>query len=296
MARRPLGRGLGALLGDDRQPTTTVVDDSVAASNGLGGAIEIDLDLIEPNPQQPRDRFNETALDELAASIRANGIVQPIVVRRAGARFQIVAGERRWRAAQRADLRRVPVVIREIDDDRLLEVALIENIQRQELNPIEEAKAYRKLIDTIGLTQEQVSERVGKERTLITTTMRLLKLPDDIQQLIIDGTLSMSHGRALLMSDDAAIQRSVAREIRDKGLSVRASEAAVKRGTRRSTPAGVSVPRAVDANVRSAETKLMRHLSTNVKIRPAVKGTGGKIEIEYYGTDDLDRLYQLLLK
>src|SRR5689334_14050324 len=163
MPRQPLGRGLNALLGEATQ-SAPAVDTS----------LELDIDLIDPNPEQPRTRFAPANLDELAQSIRANGVVQPIVVRAIDGRFQIVAGERRWRAAQKAELRRIPAVIREVADDRLLELALIENIQRQELNPVEEARAYRKLVETIGLTQEQVAERVGKERTLITTAMRLL--------------------------------------------------------------------------------------------------------------------------
>src|SRR6187401_1620310 len=193
MAKQALGRGLSALLGED----------AAAAAPVAPAPSEIDIDLLAPNPEQPRTRFAEKALHELAQSIVANGIVQPIVVRKAGARYQIVAGERRWRAAQRAGLRKVPVTIREVSDEKLLELALIENIQRQELNPIEEARAFRKLIDTVGLTQEQVSERVGKERTLIATTLRLLKLPNEIQSLIEEGKLSAGHGRALLLSDDA---------------------------------------------------------------------------------------------
>src|SRR5688572_14260360 len=190
MAKQALGRGLSALLGEN-----TALESSSLPS-------EIDIDLIEPNPEQPRTRFAVEALDQLAKSSQANGIVQPIVVRRSGKKYQSVAGERRWRAAQRAGLKKVPVTYREVADEKLLELALIENIQRQELNPIEEAQAYRKLIDTIGYTQEQLSERVGRERTLIATTIRLLKLPDDIQDLVAEGKLSTGHGRALLLSDD----------------------------------------------------------------------------------------------
>lgn len=286
MARQSLGRGLSALLGEEKFETIET------------SSTEIDIDLIEPNPEQPRTRFADENLNELAASIRANGIVQPIVVRKQGTRFQIVAGERRWRAAQRAELRRVPVVIKEVPDDKLLEIALIENIQRQELNPIEEANAYRKLIEQVGLTQEQVSERVGKERTLVTTTMRLLKLPNDIQRHIVEGELSLSHGRALLMTDNHNVQLLVANDAINGGWSVRATEAAVKKFAK--NPSQITetkaVTRSFDPNVKSAETKLMRRFSTSVKILPGKKGTGGKIEIEYYGTDDLDRLYQMLIK
>ncbi|MDP2268860.1 MAG: ParB/RepB/Spo0J family partition protein, partial [Deltaproteobacteria bacterium] len=286
MARQTLGRGLNALLGDDPVPQS-----QAPTSNGT----EIDIDLIDPNPQQPRTRFEETALNELAASIKANGIVQPIVVRPFAGRYQIVAGERRWRASQIAELRRIPAVIKEVSDERLLELALIENIQRQELNPIEEARAYRKLIDTLGLTQETVAERVGKDRTVITTSLRLLRLPDEIQKHIEKGSISAGHGRALLMTDDLSFQNRIVKGIIENGWSVRETERTVKRGHSQSNPVDTKkLNRPVDPNVRAAETKLMRSLNTKVQILPAKKGTGGKIEIEYYGPDDLERLFQQL--
>jgi ParB family chromosome partitioning protein len=286
MARQPLGRGLSALMGDEKSAPLTE-----------SGLREVDIDLIEPNPEQPRTRFAEEKLVELAASIRANGIVQPILLRQVGSRYQIVAGERRWRAAQRAELRKVPAVIREIPDDKLLEIALVENIQRHELNPIEEAKAYRKLIDTVGLTQEQVSERVGRERTLVATTIRLLRLPVEVQKYIVEGTLSLSHGRALLMTEDPKTQKAIAADAVTKGYSVREIERVVKRSSREGSGDGAApAARQVDPNTKSAETKLMRKLSTNVKIVPAKKGSSGKIEIEYYGVDDLDRIYQMIMK
>ncbi len=285
MARQPLGRGLSALIGEDSR------------SGGDSAISEIDIDLIEPNPEQPRTRFAEKALDELAQSISANGIVQPVVVRRAGARFQIVAGERRWRAAQRAGLRRIPAAVREVSDEKLLELALIENIQRQELNPIEEAKAYRKLIDTIGLTQEEVANRVGRERSLIATSLRLLRLPEDIKRLIEEEKISAGHGRALLMLSETSLQRKIARAIIDKAMSVREAERAVKRaGHPPQTPASKKVAAIADANVRAAQTKLMRRFGTNVKIIPKTSGEGGRIEIEYYSSADLDRIFQLMNK
>lgn len=293
MARKPLGRGLSALLGEPTGSPAAVVELPESAA----GVKEIEVSRISGNPEQPRTRFDAKALDELASSIAANGIVQPIVVRRAGSRYQIVAGERRWRAAQRAGLHKVPVVIKEVSDDKILEIALIENIQREELNPIEEANAYRKLIDTIGLTQEQLSERVGKERSLIATSMRLLKLPEEIQKLIEEGKLTAGHGRALLLTDDRAIQIRTARSIIEKQMSVREAERTVKRATAESTvtAAKKQVTQTADPNVRHAETKLMRSLGTNVKIRPSGKGNSGKIEIEYYSAEDLDRLYSLLM-
>ena len=286
MARQPLGRGLSALLGED---TATP---SVSAS-----PMEIDVDLIEPNPEQPRTRFDDAHLEDLARSIRANGVVQPIVVRKRNGRYQIIAGERRWRATQRAGLRKIPAVVKDIPDDKLLELALVENIQRQELNAIEEANAYRKLIDYVGLTQEMVAERVGKDRTLIATSIRLLKLPNDVQKLIIEGSLSAGHGRALLMTDEPKVQRAVAQSAVDIGLSVRETEKAVKRASRKGSQAtdNKSVTVQIDPNVKSAETKLTRVLSTKVTIIPSGRRAGGKIEIEYYNTDDLDRLFTMLV-
>ena len=284
MVRQPLGRGLSALLGDDK-----VTEPNLN---------EIDVDLIRPNPDQPRTRFTESALEDLAQSIRANGVVQPIVVRPKAGHFEIVAGERRWRAAQRAGLRKIPAAVREVSDDKLLELALIENIQREELNPIEEAKAYRKLIYSIGLTQEGVAERVGRDRTLIATSLRLLKLSDDIQKLIEDGKLSAGHGRALLLTDDLAVQRRIARHIIEKSLSVRETERAV-RDSGRKRPQSILAKRTeavTDPNFAAAETKLRRRLGTGVKIVPDGKGTGGKIEIEYYSQQDLDRIYQTIIE
>ena len=291
MARQPLGRGLSALLGDDKPSDEFPVGVPVTDSS-----IEIDIDLIEPNPEQPRTRFADENLDELAASIRANGVVQPIVVRPKGSRYEIVAGERRWRASQRAELRRIPAVVREVSDEKMLELALVENIQRQELNPIEEALAYKRLIDTLGLVQEEIAERVGKSRSIVATSMRLLRLPGEVQRELVEGRLSAGHGRALLMTDDPDVQRTVAQDIIDRGLSVRETEKAVKRVRRAGKTVGnKEVTASLDPNVRAAETKLMRRLNTNVKISPAKKGTGGRIEIEYYGTDDLDRIYELLM-
>ena len=287
MPRQALGRGLSALLGDDAHTPTS--SESVN---------ELPIELIHPNPEQPRTRFTETALEELAQSIAANGVVQPIVVRRKGESFEIVAGERRWRAAQRAGLRKIPAAVRDVSDDKLLELALIENIQRQELNPIEEAKAYRKLIDSMGFTQEALSASVGKERTLIATSMRLLKLSDDIQSLIEDGKLSAGHGRALLLTDDLALQRRVARSVIEKGLSVRETERAVKHSgairLRSIVKPKGDLPK--DPNFAAAETKLRRRLGTNVSIKPNREGAGGQIEIEYYNQEDLDRIYQTIIE
>ena len=224
MARKPLGRGLSALLGENTDEVRELPAPDIVSS----GLTEIDISLISANPEQPRSRFEGKALNELASSILSNGIVQPIVLRRVGDSYQIVAGERRWRAAQLAGLHKVPAVIKDVADDKILEIALIENIQREELNPIEEANAFRNLLDKIGLTQEELSERVGKERTLIATALRLLKLPSEIQQLISDGKITAGHGRALLLTSDRSVQVRTARAIIEKRLSVRETEKMVK--------------------------------------------------------------------
>ncbi|MBA2440237.1 MAG: ParB/RepB/Spo0J family partition protein [Thermoleophilaceae bacterium] len=285
MSRKVLGRGINALLGEE--------------NNNLNKEelLEIDLDLIEPNSEQPRTRFTETNLEELAQSIRANGVVQPIVVRRRGLKYQLVAGERRWRASQLAGLQKIPAMVKEVADEKLLELALIENIQRQELNAIEEAKAYKKLIETVGLTQEMLAERVGKNRTVITTFLRLLKLPDDVQKLVEEEKITAGHGRALLMVDNADKQRRVAHSIIEMTLSVRETEKAVKRLARDDSETAVKkqVASKIDANVKAAETKLRRRFSTQVSIIPDGKGTGGKIGLEYYSESDLDRIFQIMM-
>lgn len=259
--------------------------------------LEVDIDLIEPSPMQPRTHFDENRLEDLAQSIRSNGIVQPLLLRRHGARYQLVAGERRWRAAQRAGLQRVPAVVREIPDNKLLELALIENIQRQELNAIEEAHAYKRLIETLNLTQEMVAQRVGRDRSFITNYLRLLRLPDDIQRLVEEEKITMGHARALLGVDDPEIQRRVARNVMEQTLSVRETERAIKRIIAGASPTGATIPSAKrdDANIRAAETKLRRRFGTQVRVLPNQTGAGGKIEIEYYNDIDLDRIYQLLV-
>ena len=284
MTRRALGRGLSALLSD-----------SVATTSE--DFLEIDIDLIDPSAAQPRTNFDEGRLEELAQSIRSNGIVQPILVRKRGARYQLIAGERRWRAAQRAGLQRIPAVVREIPDNKLLELALIENIQRQELNAIEEAHAYKRLIETLGLTQEIIAQRIGRDRSFITNYLRLLRLPEDIQRLVEEEKLTTGHARALLGIDDEKIQRKVAQSVIAQSLSVRETERAIKRIIAGANPALVTLPspKRDDSNIKAAENKLRRRFGTQVRVIPSSTGPGGKIEIEYYNTADLDRLYQLLI-
>ena len=284
MTRKALGRGLNALF----TSTATVEQGDVL--------MEVEIDLLEPNPDQPRTVFREGKLDELAASIQANGIVQPLLVRRQdhNERYQIVAGERRWRAAQRAGLDRVPVVIREIPDERVLELSLIENIQREELNPIEEAYAYRRLIDGLGVTQEEVARRVGRERSSVTNYLRLLKLPEDIQQWVEEDRLSMGHARALLSLETPEEQRALAHKIVEQGLSVRDTERFVKKVHEASARRGGRASRdeKVDANVRAAEERLSRRLGTKVRIQPLKQG--GRIEIHYYSDLELENIYNII--
>ncbi|HEY3039764.1 MAG TPA: ParB/RepB/Spo0J family partition protein [Pyrinomonadaceae bacterium] len=285
MTRKALGRGLGALL--SAEATATAKEDTS----------EVPIDLIDPSSLQPRSIFDEAKLDELARSIRANGIVQPLLIRPKGNRFELVAGERRWRAAQRAGLTRVPAVLRDVPDEKVLEIAIIENIQREDLNPIEEAGAYKKLIDTLGLTQEMVAERVGRDRSYITNYLRLLRLPEDLQQLLQVGRLSTGHARTLLGVDHVDVQRRIARKIIEQGLSVRATERLVRLANAPPRARGRKAPRQEgDANVRAAETKLRRVFGTQVRIVQPADGVSGKIELEFYNLGDLDRLYKLLMQ
>jgi ParB family transcriptional regulator, chromosome partitioning protein len=283
MIKRPLGRGLSALISTDPQSADR---DEIR---------EIEIDLIQPGQQQPRTFFDEAKLDELAQSIRTTGIIQPLLVRPMGGLFELVAGERRWRAAQIAGLARVPAIIREIPDDRLLEFALVENIQRQELNPIEEANAYKRLIDSLGLTQEEVAQRVGRDRTFITNYLRVLKLPTEIQALLEAEKFSFGHARTLLGIQDPMIQRRFAQKIVKHNWSVRETEQRVKNlGDRKALPS--KPPQAIDPNVRAAEVKLRRTLSTQVRIHPQRAGSPGKIEIEYYSLADLDRIFNAIVR
>lgn len=281
MTRKALGRGLSALLAD-----------SLAQGDEL---LEIDIDLIEPNPDQPRYHFREDKLNELAQSIKVNGLVQPILLRRvSNGKYQIVAGERRWRAAQKAGLHKVNAVIRSIPDAKLLELALIENIQRQELNPIEEAHAYQKLIQTLGLTQDEVAQRVGKDRSSIANYLRLLKLPEEIQQMLIEDQLSMGHARALLGFDSEEESLKLANEVVARKMSVRETEQAVKRAASGPSIRESSTRRQNDANIQAAELKMKRHLGTPVKIH--LNQNGGMIEVEFSSMNELDRIYSIIMR
>jgi ParB family chromosome partitioning protein len=278
--KRPaLGRGLSALI-----PDAPAVPQPSSAR-----AQEVDTDLLTPNPFQPRTVIDEGKIDELARSIRSNGIIQPIVVRKAGTRYEIIAGERRWRASQRAGLLKVPIVVRDTPDEQLLASALIENIQREDLNPIEEAHAYRRLADEFALTQEQIADAVGKDRSSVANIMRLLKLPHEMRESVSAGALAMGHARALLSLPDEATQLRVGREVVARQLSVRETEVLVKKAVEAPKE---RVEPAKDVHIRAAEEKLRFALGTRVRI--VRKRKGGKIEIDFASEDELQRLYEQL--
>ena len=279
--KRPaLGRGLSALIPDTPRESAAVPD------RGL----DVDIDRLRPNRVQPRTTMDEAKLEELARSIRANGVIQPIVVRRMDADgYEIIAGERRWRASQRAGLLKVPVVVRDVPDERLLAVALIENIQREDLNPIEEALAYRRLVDQYQLTQEQIAEAVGKERSSVANFLRLLRLPQEVRASVSSGALSMGHARALLALPDEASQLRAGRDVVARKLSVRETEALVKKAAQ---PAAAPAAAEKDVHTRAAEERLRFALGTRVNISRRRKG--GTIEIEFISEDELNRLFEFL--
>ncbi len=292
--RRALGRGLGALIpGAGGEPAER---QQAARGDYFLAAIED----VHPSPEQPRQSFAESKLEELAQSIRSEGIIQPLVVRERGARegggFWLIAGERRWRAAQRAGLHQVPVVVREASPAKAFEMALVENVQRADLNPIEEAEAYRRLSDELGYTQEQVAERVGKDRTTVTNALRLLKLPVAVRKLVSDGDLSMGHARALLGLEAAEAIEIAARKVAARALSVRATEDLVRRQRDgESAKPASSGTAGKSASVKDLEEKLTRALGARVRIAERGAAKGGRIEIDYADLDDLDRLLDVLL-
>lgn len=278
--RRPaLGRGMAALLSNAAPPPST-------SPGTLGrGLLSLPVEAVERNPKQPRKRFEEKKLEELAASIREHGIVEPILVRREGGKYRILAGERRWRAAQRAGLKEVPAVVREASEREAFELALVENLQREDLNAIEEAEAYEVLVDSYKLTQEAVAERVGKDRSSVANALRLLKLPGEVRDHVKDGRLDMGHARALLGLDgEDAIKRAAARVLRE-GLSVRATEALVRQLTRKERPSA-QAPSETPA-IRALATRLQRRLGTRCRVLPK-SAVAGKLEVEYTSLAELD--------
>ena len=288
--RKALGKGLSALL-PGRSSGQAGAAAAPAPTGPSASPSTLPIGAIQPNPMQPRVVFQPERLEELAASIRANGIIQPLIVRRHETQFQLVAGERRWRAAKLAGLAVVPVVIQEIADPQLLEIALIENIQREDLNAIETARAYERLGRDLGLSQEEIGRRTGKDRTSITNALRLLKLPPEVQLLLAEHRLSMGHARAILGLPTASQQIEVAEKTTAQGLSVRQVEAMVQDLTSDRSRASNKKEKTPDPNVRAAIEEMERTLGTRVRI-VELSEQRGRIEIEYYSQTDLDRLFQ----
>ena len=306
MPRNALGRGLGALIrepepqvpapptqGQPHATSTSAAAAATAREAAHAGPLELDIDLIEPSPYQPRTRFREEALDELARSIKSSGIIQPLVVRPIGSRFQLIAGERRWRAAQRAGLTKVSAIVRQVPDELALEMTLVENIQREDLNAIEAARAFERLMDEFQLTQEMVAERTGKDRATVANSVRLLKLEPTIQDWIEEGKLTAGHGRALLAVADSALRMRYAQRASRGGLTVRQIE---RLASRRARGASSATEAHVDANIRAAIDELQRHLGTKVLLRQKTKMRPGQLVLEYYDDAQLMGIYDRLMK
>jgi len=306
MPRNALGRGLSALIREPeselpQQPerpaavtsagaaVAPALAPTIAPSDGL---LQVDIDLIDPSRYQPRTYFREQALEELAQSIRASGIVQPLVVRRVNHRYELIAGERRWRAAQRAALQKVPIVIRDVPDDVAVEMTLVENLQREDLNPIEQATAFQRLTDEFRLTQEQVAERTGKDRATIANAVRLLKLEEPIQRLLEEGSLSAGHGRALLAIADSKLRSEVAKKAANGGMTVRQVERSAARPPRQPAIASAETE---EPNAKAALEELQKRFGTRVLLQKKIGG-GGQISFEYYNDSDLARLYDQFMR
>ena len=305
MARNALGRGLGALIREPEptpapappQQNTSLATAAAAAPapapTVTGGPLQVDIDLIDPSPFQPRTRFTETGLEELSQSIRTSGIIQPLVVRKIGARFQLIAGERRWRASQRAQLLRVPVVLREVSDEQALELTLVENIQREDLNPIEQARAFDRLMEEFHLTQDEVATRTGKERATVANSVRLLALEEPLLELIEEGKITAGHGRALLAVEDRKLRSDLALKASKGKLTVRQLERmATRRGRGRNHPTEIE---AQDPNRQAAIDELQKHIGTRVTLQMPTKGRPGQLSLEFYDEEQLNSLYERLM-
>ncbi len=281
MAKKGLGKGVGGSLFG--------IDEELSSSDN--GVQLIRLSLIEPNKNQPRKTFDKSKIDTLAQSIKEHGVIQPLVVVKNGDMYSIVAGERRWRAAKAAGISEVPVVIRDYTTRELMEIALIENIQREDLNPIEEALGYKALMDDFDLTQDEVSQRIGKSRSAVANTLRLLSLDNKIQKMLISGELSQGHARAILSVDNVSLRYDFAKEIVEKNMNVRQAENAAKHLNSKRTVRKKNTDTDFDIELKNVTERLSSHLGTKVKISD--NGKKGKIEIEYYGNDDLERLLSI---
>src|SRR6266849_5278095 len=308
MPRNALGRGLGALIREPepRVPSSPLVPAPPSSTNKgsaaatapareelAAGPREIDIDLIEPSPFQPRTRFREEALDELSRSIQASGIIQPVVVRPIANRYQLIAGERRWRAAQRAGLSKISAIVKPVPDSLALEMTLVENIQREDLNAIEAARAFERLMHEFQLTQESVAERTGKDRTTVANAIRLLKLEPTIQDWIEEGKLSAGHGRALLAVAETQLRMRYAQRAARGGLTVRQIE---RLASRRARGARQQAEAHVDPNIREALDELQRHLGTKILLRQQTKIRPGQLVLEYYNEAQLMGIYDRLMK
>ncbi len=289
MAKKGLGKGLGSLFDEHN-----IIDDIVTqeASND-NGVIQIKLSLIEPNKNQPRKEFDEEKISLLANSIKENGLIQPIIITPSkNGMYKIVAGERRWRASKKAGLKEIPAVVRQYSDEQVAQIALIENLQREDLNPIEEALGYKTLLEEFNLTQELVSQRIGKSRSAIANSMRLLSLEEQIQKLLISGDISSGHARAILSIEDNELRLALSKRIIEDNLNVRQSEALAKQLQKKPPSKKPEKKTAYDIEIESIQNTLSSNLGTKVKILHTEKK--GKIEIEYYGNEDLERILNLI--
>jgi ParB family chromosome partitioning protein len=285
MTRNALGKGLSALIREP-EPKPALAPRELSS---VPGPREIDIDLVDPNPHQPRSRFREEGIEELAQSIRATGIIQPVVVRPQGERFQLIAGERRWRAAQRSGLHRIPAIVRDVPDHLALEMTLVENLQREDLNPVEQARAFETLVTMFNLTQEEAAARTGKDRTTIANSIRLLKLEGQILAMIEDGRLTAGHGRALLAIEPLAQRLAAAKRAAEGRLTVRSLEKLASRGALRA--AGKKSQPVFDPNTRAALEELERELGTRVILRPPRGRGAGRLIIEYHDERQLEGIY-----
>ena len=293
MTKPALGRGLEALIPVSRPAAAMATIPVAEPAHGLR---ELPLERIHPNPRQPRHHIDEAGLQELEASIRSQGVLQPVLVRPVGDSFELIAGERRYRAAKRAGLKTIPSVVRELDDRFVLEVALVENLQREDLDPIDEALGYQSLMEDLGYTQEKIAERVGKERSTITNSLRLLTLPQQVQEFVSRGTLSAGHARALLALPTGEEIEAAAKYVNTMGFSVRKTEAFVSRKLKRRVQARKRLAKVdptspASSALASIEETLRQRFSTQVRI--VSNGRGGKVEIEYYSQAELERLLEL---
>ena len=286
--KRAMGRGLGAILSAESKAVQSATD--AGAKDLVGNIVEIPIEDIYPNANQPRTHFDEKALQELAESIKVLGIIQPITVRKDGAKFEIISGERRYRASKMAGLKEIPAYVRLVNDQELLEMALVENIQREDLDAIEVALTYQRLLEEIGLTQEALSQRVGKERSTITNSIRLLKLNPDVQQAIRNGDISAGHGRAILSLENPEDQQALFKQIVNNRLSVRQAEEAVKHFK---SPKEISIskePKTLPNNLRRAEKTLADTLALKVEIKSSTKGDKGKIVLNFDNEEELEKI------